>query len=85
MDILDDMGVSKLSAKVLSEVNNSFNYNPHGTWDVTLCKVISSTVILPIKTNKSTTHAIHQNIRYHLNDSSYVQLAKLNLNPVSRA
>jgi len=27
MDILDDMGVSKLSAKVFSKVNYSFNAN----------------------------------------------------------
>jgi len=28
MDILDDMGVSKLSAKVFSKVNYSFNVKP---------------------------------------------------------
>jgi len=29
MDILDDMGVSKLSAKVFLKVNYSFNPYPH--------------------------------------------------------
>jgi len=29
MNILDDMGVSKLSAKVFSKVNYSFKHNSH--------------------------------------------------------
>jgi len=31
MDILNDMGVSKLSAKVFSKVNYSFKYNFEGS------------------------------------------------------
>jgi len=33
MDILDDMGVSKLSAKVFSKVNYSFNIFVSGFFD----------------------------------------------------
>jgi len=32
MDILDDMGVSKLSAKVFSKVNYSFNIEHEREW-----------------------------------------------------
>jgi len=32
MDILDDMGVSKLSAKVFSKVNYSFNSHWRNRW-----------------------------------------------------
>jgi len=35
MDILDDMGVSKLSAKVFSKVNYSFNTIGNDTTDYT--------------------------------------------------
>jgi len=54
MDILDDMGVSKLSAKVFSKVNYSFKQQWHfGDWKRKLLKTSFKVKILPRRQRNS--------------------------------